>query len=122
MKKALILFASALLLAACGNQHKAETIVEAFLDENLTFKDYVVRFGNLGSTDRIDQQQLVKMNRITDEQDPLFKKPFKYGPYKELESLRFIRSTIFHDKDTFIRTVYLHPELPDDGVMAVKEN
>ena len=122
MKKTLIIFACALLLAACGKQHKAETIVEQFLDNNLANKDYVVRFGNLGSTDKIGDEQLMKMNAITHNDDPLFKKPVKYGAYKELGSLWFLRSTIIHDKDTFIRTVYLHPELREDGIMAVKEN
>ena len=69
MKKTLIIFACALLLAACGKQHKAETIVEQFLDNNLANKNYVVRFGNLGSTDKIGDEQLMKMNAITHNDD-----------------------------------------------------
>lgn len=122
MKKTLLIILSVMLFASCGEQHKAEGVVKQFLKENLVNQDYKTRFNKLGHTQKIDDQQLSSMQKATQQDDPLFKKPVKYGAYKELQQLLFIRTTIIQEKDTFIRTIYLHPELPDDGVVAIKEN
>lgn len=122
MKKTLLIILSVMLFASCGEQHKAEGVVKQFLKENLVNQDYKARFNKLGHTQKIDDQQLSSMQKATQQDDALFKKPVKYGAYKELQQLLFIRTTIIQEKDTFIRTIYLHPELPDDGVVAIKEN
>ena len=122
MKKTLLIILSVMLFASCGEQHKAEGVVKQFLKENLVNQDYKTRFNKLGHTQKIDAQQLSSMQKATQQDDALFKKPVKYGAYKELQQLLFIRTTIIQEKDTFIRTIYLHPELPDDGVVAIKEN
>lgn len=122
MKKYFVVFFALLLLAACSEQQKAERIVKRFLDENLVNSDYSCGFGNMASTRRIDDKQLLRMQDQTRNGDKLFKRPTRYGAYKELGELRYLKTTIIQDKDTFVRTVYLHPELRDDGVMAVKEN
>lgn len=122
MKKTLLIILSVMLFASCGEQHKAEGVVKQFLKENLVNQDYKARFNKLGHTQKIDAQQLSSMQKATQQDDALFKKPVKYGAYKELQQLLFIRTTIIQEKDTFIRTIYLHPELPDDGVVAIKEN
>lgn len=122
MKKTLLIILSVMLFASCGEQHKAEGVVKQFLKENLVNQDYKARFNKLGYTQKIDDQQLSSMQKATQQDDALFRKPVKYGAYKELQQLLFIRTTIIQEKDTFIRTIYLHPELPDDGVVAIKEN
>lgn len=122
MKKTLLIILSVMLFVSCGEQHKAEGVVKQFLKENLVNQDYKARFNKLGHTQKIDAQQLSSMQKATQQDDALFKKPVKYGAYKELQQLLFIRTTIIQEKDTFIRTIYLHPELPDDGVVAIKEN
>lgn len=122
MKKYFVLLFALLLLSACSEQQKAERIVKRFLDENLVNSDYRCGFGNMASTSRIDDKQLLLMQNQTRNGDKLFKPSTRYGAYKELGELHYLKTTIIQDKDTFIRTVYLHPELRDDGVMAVKEN
>ncbi|MBR5039224.1 MAG: hypothetical protein IKX65_10955 [Prevotella sp.] len=122
MKKTLLIILSVMLFVSCGEEHKAEGVVKQFLKENLVNQDYKARFNKLGHTQKIDAQQLSSMQKATQQDDALFKKPVKYGAYKELQQLLFIRTTIIQEKDTFIRTIYLHPELPDDGVVAIKEN
>ena len=122
MKKILLIILSVMLFTSCGEQHKAEGIVKQFLKENLVNQDYKAPFNKLGRTQKIGDQQLISMQKATQQDDALFKKPVKYGAYKNLEQLLFIRTTIIQDKDTFMRTIYLHPELVDDGVMAIKEN
>lgn len=122
MKKTLLIILSVVLFASCGEQHKAEGIVKQFLNENLVNQDYKARFNKLGRTLKIDARKLSDMQKVTHQYDTLFKKPVKYGAYKDLPQLLFIRTTIIHDNDTSIRTIYLHPELLDDGVVAIKEN
>ena len=122
MKKILLIILSVMLFTSCGEQHKAEGIVKQFLKENLVNQDFKARFNKLGRTQKINDQQLSSMQKATQQDDALFKKPVKYGAYKNLEQLLFVRTTIIQEKDTFIRTIYLHPELPDDGVVAIKEN
>jgi hypothetical protein len=109
------------LLTACGQQHKAEGVIEHFLDGNLVNSNYKVDYGKLGSTRKLDDQILQKMRQASTN-DPLFKQPVHYGTYKELDELLYLRTIIIQGKDTAVRTIYLHPELCDDGVMAVKEN
>ena len=120
-KKLLMTCLTALLLTACGEQHKAEGIIEKFLDANLVNSEYRTSYGKLGSTRKLDQHRLVQMQKASIG-DKLFKHPIRYGAYKELGELRYLKTTIIHEKDTFVRTIYLHPELLEDGVMAVKEN
>lgn len=122
MKKTLLIILSAMLFASCGEQHKAEGIVKQFLNENLVNSEYKAQYGKLGHTQKIDDLKLRGMRQATQQSDKLFKKSVQYGAYQELPQLLFIRTTIIQDKDTFIRTIYLHPELHDDGVLAIKEN
>lgn len=111
-----------MLFASCGEQHKAEGIVKQFLKENLVNQDYKARFNKMGRTQKIGYQQLSSMQKATHQDDTLFKKPVRYGAFKDLQQLLFIRTTIIQDKDTFIRTIYLHPDLIDNGIVAIKEN
>lgn len=120
-KKLSIICLAAVLLTACGEQHKAEGIIEKFLDANLLNNDYQVSYGKLGSTRKLDDYKLIQMQNASNT-DKLFKHPIHYGAYVELGELRYLKTTIIHEQDTFVRTIYLHPELREDGVMAVKEN
>lgn len=122
MKKTLLIILSVMLFVSCGEQHKAEGIVKQFLNENLVNSEYKAQYGKLGHTQKIDDLKLRSMRQVTQQSDKLFKKPVPYGTYQELSQLLFIRTSIIQDKDTFIRTIYLHPELHDDGVLAIKEN
>lgn len=122
MKKTLLFILSVMLFVSCGEQHKAEGIVKQFLNDNLVNQDYKAQFNKLGRTLKINDQQLRSMQQATQQNDKLFKKPVQYGAYKELPQLLFIRTTIIQNNDTAIRTIYLHPELLDDGVVAIKEN
>ena len=122
IKKYLVWIFAITLLASCSQQRKAERIVERFLDENLVNSDYRVGFGNMGTTNRIDDAQLTRMWKHTRDNDKLFKPNPTYGAYKDLKELHFLKTTIIQGKDTFIRTIYLHPEHRKDGVMDVKEN
>ncbi len=115
-------FAVMALLVSCGDKYKAEGIVKDFLNENLKSEPTYVSCKPLATTNRIDDNTLGKLQKETQANDPIFKKPIKYGAYKKLPELRYTRTTIVLGTDTFVRTIYLHPELLEDGVMAVKEN
>ena len=115
-------FVAMALLSGCGEKHKAEGIVKDFLNENLTSQPAYISCDRLGTTSRIDDQAIQRLQESTAKNDPIFKKPVTYGAYKQLPELRYTRTTIVLGTDTFVRTVYLHPEFRDDGVMAVKEN
>lgn len=110
-----------MLLTACGQQHKAEGIIERFLDGNLVNSNYKVDYGKLGSTRKLDNKTLREMQQVS-KSDPLFKHPIHYGAYEGLDELLYLRTIIIQEKDTTVRTIYLHPELHDDGVIAMKEN
>ena len=122
MKKTLLSILSVMLFASCGEQHKAEGIVKQFLNESLVNSEYKAQYGKLGHTQKIDDLKLRSMRQVTQKSDKLFKKPVQYGNYKDLPQLLFIRTTIIQNNDTAIRTIYLHPELLHDGVVAIKEN
>lgn len=112
---------SLMLLTACGQQHQAEGIIEDFLDANLVNSDFRVDYGKLGTTRKLDDHRLRQMQKASTT-DKLFKHPIRYGAYKELGELLYLKTTIIQETDTFVRTIYLHPELSEDGVMAIKEN
>ena len=113
--------AAVALLVSCGPKHKAEGIVKDFLNNSLKSTPGYVECGRLASTTRIDDQALSRLQKASLE-DPIFKQPIAYGAYKELGELLYMRTKIVIGKDTLMRTIYLHPELREDGVMAVKEN
>ena len=115
-------FMAVALLVSCGQKHKAEGIVKDFLNQNLKNAPCYVECGRLGSTDRLDDAALLRLQNETYANDTLFKHPIQFGAYKELGNLLYMRTKIVIGKDTLMRTIYLHPELRDDGVMAVKEN
>lgn len=117
MKKA-ALFAVALLLAACGKQHKAEGVVKDFLSDNLVAQDYRVSFTEIDSTRHITDSAMTAMRAAASKNAHY--KGVKLDAKVSHGCYVFTRATIVHGRDTIVQTFYLDPELTQ--VVAFKEN
>ena len=69
-----------MLLAACGQQHKARSIVDDFMDENMSGQSaiHAVDYAKLDST-RLIGDSLIQAMRKAAEKNKLFRHPITYA-------------------------------------------
>ena len=128
MKNKLTFLAMGLVLAltSCGDQHKAQSLVKDFLNENLEERDCSYeRFSRLTPTAMIDMNGVKDMRQHMS-QMPYMKKNINYQDASAIsDTLLYIRATYQltnHDskKQEITQTFYLDKALT--RVIAFKEN
>ena len=106
----------ALVLTSCGDQHKAQSLVKDFLNENLENEDCSFkRFSQLTPTAMIDFNR-VKSMRQEMNQLPYMKKNIDYNDGTFPDTLMYLRATYqltTHDgkKEELTQTFYLDKAL-----------
>lgn len=118
-KTTLTYVAVALLLCACGKQHKAEKTVKAFLDTNLKSKNYNVSFTKIDST-KLVSDSIVNVMRTIAAENTAFKSGIRYDAEPPQPSYTFTKACIIIDNDTLRHTFYLTPSMAE--VVAFKNN
>lgn len=111
-----------LLLTACGESHKAKSLVEDFLSDNLADNAMGnVTFTRLDST-RYVRSQAVEAMRDATERSHTMKPGTRYTDIPSGSSKLLYIGVSFSDSHGLQvkRTVYLTPDL--SGVVAIKEN
>ena len=117
-----ILFIPLLLLASCGQQQKAKSLVKDFVSENARQEIDISSFSDLDST-RVITDSLIISLRQRAPQDPLFKAtplaPFS-GSGQRRQTLLYIRMRYQEPGDTIeaSRTFYFDRDLT--GIIAFK--
>lgn len=113
--KIIIICSITLVAVSCGKQHKAESAVKDFLDQNMTAADYSISFNKIDSTKNLTDSMIIVMKNSA-KKNRLFKKNIEYGngnkPYI------FTKTKICNDKDTVPYTFYLDNTLKN--VIAFK--
>lgn len=107
------------LLSACGRQHRAESVVNGFIEANAASDGCSAVFSPLDSTDRITAGRIAAM-KISAKSDPLFKRGVVYGAVPADGRYAYMRAKIINGADTVVRTFYLDAALTH--VVAFKEN
>ncbi len=107
------------LLSGCGKQHKAESIVSDFLDENLKSSDYSASFTKIDST-RLVSDSIVGVMRRSAEKNTSFKSGIKYDAEASQRMYIFTKAIIRLGDDTIRQTFYLTPDLKH--VVSFKDN
>ncbi len=121
----LLLSAIALLLASCGEQHKAQGLVKDFLDQNLTENDCDYEwFSPISKTAMIDADGVSRMRREV-ETLPVVRKGIKYREGTHPDTLLYIRATYkltgkSGKQQKYTQTFYMDKEL--SRIVAFKEN
>ena len=110
------ILASTLLFASCGQQHKAEQRVKAFVEENMEVATEISGrdFADIGTTRHISDSLI---NIMRKRGANLFKKQIRYGGIPSGD-LYYLRMRYIHHGDTLQNTFYLDPELNE--VVAFK--
>lgn len=108
-----------LMLFSCGKQHKAEGVVNDFIDANITLADYHVEFSPIDSTNRISAERIAEMKRFASN-DKLFKRNAASGFSHADSKYVYTRAMIINGQDTVVRTFYLDAAITK--VIAFKEN
>ena len=103
------------MLSGCGQQHKAESTIKNFIENNIQADDYTVMFTKLDSTRHVSDKAIQAM-RANAENNGTFKKGIKYG--KAGEQYLYIKTKICLGNDTLDKTFYLEPSLTE--VVAFK--
>lgn len=118
MKRLLLFAAFMALLVSCGDQHKAESRVKDFLDENLKAEEYTVSFSKMGSTNNVtDSVMDAMLSRARS--NKAYKNGIKLDNSIRHDTLIYIRGEIVqHGKDTLVQTFYLSPDM--EHVVAFK--
>lgn len=111
-----------LLLASCGQQHKAKSLVKDFVGENARQEIDISSFSDLDST-RVITDSLIISLRDKARQDPLFKSaPLAdfSGSGQRRQTLLYIRMRYQEPGDTIeaSRTFYFDRDLT--GIIAFK--
>lgn len=119
MKKLFMFVIAAIVLAACGKQHKAESVVRDFLNENLKYEEYSVDFSNLGTTRNITDSVMTVMTTNA-RRNKSYRSGMKLGDGMRHDTLVYIKGIIVHGEDTLTHTFYLNPDI--DCIVAIKEN
>lgn len=115
----------ALVLTSCGDQHKAQSLVKDFLNENLENEDCSFkRFSQLTPTAMIDFNRVKSMCQEMN-QLPYMKKNIDYNDGTFPDTLMYLRATYqltTHDgkKEELTQTFYLDKALT--RIIAFKEN
>lgn len=92
-KFSILLLGIVLLFTSCGEQHKAQSLVKDFLNENLIDNDCSFeRFGKLSSTAMINADRLAAMRKDV-ETLPIVKKGIQYESNALPDTLLYIRAT-----------------------------
>ncbi|MCD8292086.1 MAG: hypothetical protein LUC91_11385 [Prevotella sp.] len=110
---------SPLLFVSCMKQHKAESVVKDFLNENLTESKYSVSFSKIDSTAYVNDIALSLMKEIA-KHNKAFKKDINYKPNNKKGKLVYTKATIYVGKDTLKQTFYLDNDIT--YVVGFKEN
>lgn len=105
------------VLACCGDQHKAESVVGDFIDANIALDRYSVKFSSLDSTDRVTPERIMTMRKNAST-DHLFKRNASFLPVPASGKYLFTRTKIINGTDTVERTFYMDDALT--GVIAFK--
>ncbi|WP_338337383.1 hypothetical protein [Marseilla massiliensis] len=122
MKIRHILLSSAmLLLASCGQQHKAESVVEDFMENNL--KDasalQIVEYSDIDSTRYLNDSIINKL-RNTAKNSSMYAGRTEFAQRNKDENLIIIRVRYKINGQDFHDTFYLNKEMT--GVIALKNN
>ena len=122
MKIRHILLSSAmLLLASCGQQHKAESVVEDFMENNL--KDastlQIVEYSDIDSTRYLNDSIINKL-RNTAKNSSMYAGRTEFAQRNKNEKLIIIRVRYKINGQDFHDTFYLNKEMT--GVIALKNN
>lgn len=105
-----------LLLTSCGDQHKAQSLIKDFLNENLQSNDCSFeRFGKLSRTAMIDAKRIQEMRHDT-ERLPMFKKGINYHDNAPTDTLLYMQATYKvtgHDgnEKEYVQTFYMDKAL-----------
>lgn len=119
MRKLVLTALCSLVLIACGDKHKAEKTVRAFLDMNMESAEYSADFSKLDSTRHITDS-IISAMRVAADHKGIYKKNIKFGDVNNYDKIMFMQGKIVIDKDTFAHTFYISPDL--EQVIAFKEN
>lgn len=109
----------ALMLTACGNQHKTETVVNDFLAENMKQTDYKIEFSNIDSTALVSDSAIIRMRKASLVNN-IYKQPLKYIDAKSNDKYIYTQARIYIGNDTISQTFYLDMQMT--GVVAFKKN
>jgi hypothetical protein len=117
----IIIGISILLFTACGEQNKAEKLVDSFMEENLIDASKLndVDYKKIDST-KIITDSIVNILRKTAENIPHYKQNIKYTPGEIGNKLIITRVTYSIDTQKYQDTYYLDAELT--RVVAFKNN
>ena len=117
-KKWVAVIALIMFLGACGEKHRAQVVVNDFLDEHLKEASHYDKiYGVLDSTSRITQEA-IKTMRAKAAQLPVFKSDLSYGEGNG--TLFYLRVKLCERQDTMPLTFYLDKDM--SRVVAFKEN
>lgn len=117
MKTAIMLTAITFTMYGCGEQHKAESVVEDFLAENIQASDYKVVFSDIDSTRHVTDSAVNAM-RAEAARNKMFKKGIKYAETDK--KYIYTKVDIYVGRDTVSHTFYITPDL--GRVVSFKEN
>ena len=110
-----------LLLASCGQQHKAESVVEDFMENNL--KDasalQIVEYSDIDSTRYLNDSIINKL-RNTAKNSSMYSGRTDFAQRNKDEKLIIIRVRYKINGQDFHDTFYLNKEMT--GVIALKNN
>ena len=112
MKHIIYIIGVTLLLAACGQQQRAKSVVKDFVAQQLKKDVSYLEFSDVDST-RAISDSLIEGMRHRGPQDIHYLD-------RQTATLLHIRAKYVFDKDTMSATFYLNPDA--EGVVAFKEN
>lgn len=112
--KIIIICSITLVAVSCGKQHKAESAVKDFLDQNMTAADYSISFNKIDSTKNLTDSMIIVMKIVRKKQTFQEEHKIRNGnkPYI------FTKTKICNGKDTVPYTFYLDNTLKN--VIAFK--
>ena len=112
MRKLIYIIGITLLLAACGQQQRAKSVVKDFVAQQLQQDVSYLDFSDVDST-RAISDSLIDVLRQRAGQNVQYQS-------RTGHTLLYIRAKYLLDKDTLSTTFYLDPQLT--GVVAFKQN
>lgn len=125
IKFSILFLGIVLLFTSCGEQHKAQSLVKDFLNENLIDNDCSFeRFSKLTPTAMINAERLAAMRKDI-ETLPIVKKGIQYGSNELPDTLLYIRATYKltgkdGGKEKFTQTFYMDKGITH--IIAFKKN
>lgn len=125
IKFSILFLGIVLLFTSCGEQHKAQSLVKDFLNENLIDNDCSFeRFSKLTPTAMINAERLAAMRKDI-ETLPIVKKGIQYGSNDLPDTLLYIRATYKltgkdGEKEKFTQTFYMDKGITH--IIAFKKN